>query len=123
MRYFLHKQKLPEVLVSRDQHPLIDCRSLQERTITGIRTTLSRFHHIMCLLSQLLRRMLANAAFHKELHHPPSCTALSVNVDDVIDKLALRQKAHDHIHRNPHAANDRSPGKVHRIGHNPLRTF
>jgi hypothetical protein len=37
MRYFLHEQKLPEVLVSRDQHPLIDCRSLQERTITGIR--------------------------------------------------------------------------------------
>jgi hypothetical protein len=37
---------------------------------------------------------------------------IRVIVDDVIDKLALRQKAQDHLHRNPHAADNRFPEKI-----------
>ena len=71
--------ELTEILVHRDENPVLRTRSFQQCSIARVRAEGMRFHNVVSIAAQPLCQSPPSASISKESHRPLTDTGASVS--------------------------------------------
>jgi hypothetical protein len=78
-RGLIEKDESTEILIHGHQNTVFDPGSLQQHSVTGIRTALPGLHHVMTLCPQPFGQTMAGTAVDEKLHRVATVTSSSVS--------------------------------------------